>query len=302
VHDLANVARIVLVLSLALELLAGVFLNHPIDILGIQGNIASLGPIQGIFGTRNALGFTAVMAIVTFVIEWRANTVSPWLSLGSVVLAGALALLTGSPIVLVVAIAGAVATSVLLMVRHTRAPYRSAVQWTLGAAVLAGIVLAYLLRQRLITLIGADNDIDTRYDLWLTVLRFVRTHPFRGWGWFGPWIPGDMPFSAINASLGTTNLSALNAFFDALLQLGWIGFVLFFALCATAFVRSWIDASDRRSVVYAWTPLVLVALIVYSFFESFALSGFGWLLLVVCATRAYEHQSLWEWRGRLGRM
>jgi hypothetical protein len=58
-------------------------------------------------------------------------------------------------------------------------------------------------------------------------------------------------------------------------------------------VRSWLVASARRSVLYAWTPLVLMTLAVESMFESFALTGIGWLLLVLCALRAGQTRS---WR------
>ena len=61
-------------------------------------------------------------------------------------------------------------------------------------------------------------------------------------------------------------------------------------------MRSWLDASERRSVIYAWTPLVLVTLLVDSMFESFTLFGFGWLLLVLCAVRAGQSRS---WRERI---
>ena len=81
-----------------------------------------------------------------------------------------------------------------------------------------------------------------------------------------------------------------------LLQLGWIGLLLFLALAGVAFVRSWLVASERRSIIYAWTPLILVALLVDSMFESFTLSGFGWLLLVLCAVRAGQSRS---WRERM---
>ena len=47
----------------------------PSGFLGIQGNIAQLGPIQGIFGTRNLLGFVAVIALITFLIEYRTQSV-----------------------------------------------------------------------------------------------------------------------------------------------------------------------------------------------------------------------------------
>jgi hypothetical protein len=81
-----------------------------------------------------------------------------------------------------------------------------------------------------------------------------------------------------------------------LLQAGWAGLLLFLAFTGVALVRAWLDASQRRSVVYAWTPLILVALLVDSLFESFTLSGFGWFLLVLCAVRAGQSRS---WRERM---
>ena len=95
---------------------------------------------------------------------------------------------------------------------------------------------------------------------------------------------------------GTSHATGLNAYFDVLLQLGWVGLVLFVVFAGIALVRSWLDASERRSVIYAWTPLILVALLVDSMFESFTLSGIGWLLLVLCAVRAGKSRS---WRERM---
>ena len=89
----------------------------------------------------------------------------------------------------------------------------------------------------------------------------------------------------------------MNAYVDIQLQLGWAGLLLLCALGGMALVRSWLDASQRRSVVYAWTPLMLIALAVTSAFESVALFGVGWLLLVVCAVRAGQSRG---WRERLG--
>ena len=83
-----------------------------------------------------------------------------------------------------------------------------------------------------------------------------------------------------------------------LLQVGWVGLMLFVALAGIALVRSWLDACERRSVIYAWTPLMLVALLVDSMFESFTLAGIGWMLLVVCAVRAGQSRS---WRERIER-
>jgi O-antigen ligase len=294
---LGDVMRVLLSISLGVEVLAGVLLDMPFRFLGIQGNIAQLGPVQGIFGTRNMLGFVAVIALITFLIEYRTQSVRVGVSVFSVVLAGGLAALSDSPTVLVLAVAVGLAVGALALVRHARPEGRSALQWTLGGVVVAGLAIGYAARHPIIALLGAGSDFAMRVNLWNTMVDYLRTKPVQGWGWFGAWNQGEFPFSSINYALRTNHATGLNAYFDVLLQLGWIGLVLFTAMAGVALVRSWLDASERRSVIYAWTPLVLVALLVDSMFESFTLSGFGWLLLVLCAVRAGQSRS---WRERLG--
>jgi hypothetical protein len=63
-----------------------------------------------------------------------------------------------------------------------------------------------------------------------------------------------------------------------------------------AFVRSWLLAGRRRSVVYAWPAAVLVALLVISLAESSVLSEFGWLTFVICCLKASQELS---WRSAL---
>jgi hypothetical protein len=76
-------------------------------------------------------------------------------------------------------------------------------------------------------------------------------------------------------------------------QLGLIGFALFLGFLGLAFVRSWLLASRRRSIVFAWPALVLVVLLIGSLAESFTLVEFGWLALVLCSVKASRELS---WR------
>ena len=66
-----------------------------------------------------------------------------------------------------------------------------------------------------------------------------------------------------------------------------------------AFVRSWLLASNKRSLVYVWPPLILVRLLVTSAAESTILFEFGWLLLVICSVKAAQGLS---WRSALQHM
>lgn len=296
VRAIGDVLRMLLALSLALEILSGILLDMPLTFLGIEGAIAEGGPIQGIFGSRNMLGFVAVIALITFVIEWRSRSVPRGMAAFSVTLATLLAALSASPMVVVLAVCVGTVAAALAVVRTTGAARRPLVQWVLGGLVVVLLTSALLLRHPIIRLLDAGSDFSMRADLWNTILDFAAARRLQGWGWFGTWAPGEFPFTTINVLLGDRHASALNAYFDVLLQLGVAGLVAFLALGGIAIVRSWLVASARRSVVYAWTPLVLVALAVESMFESFTLVGAGWFLLVLCALRAGQSSS---WRENI---
>ncbi|MCW3493769.1 O-antigen ligase family protein [Microbacterium sp. SSM24] len=296
VRALGDVLRALLAVSLAVEVLSGILLDVPIRFLGIQGKIAELGPIQGIFGTRNMLGFIAVMALITFLIEYRTQSVRPGVSYASVVLAGGLAALSDSPTVLVLAVGVGLAVAALALVRHTRPEHRGALQLGLGALVVVGVLAGYFARHPIIAWLGAGTDFSMRVNLWNVMVDYVRFEPVLGWGWFGAWSPREYPFGIINYILDSSHATGLNAYFDVLLQLGWVGLCFFIALAAIALVRAWLAASERRSVIYAWTPLILVALLIDSMFESFTLVGIGWMMLVLCAVRAGQSRS---WRERI---
>ena len=61
-------------------------------------------------------------------------------------------------------------------------------------------------------------------------------------------------------------------------------------------MRSWLLAATKRSFVFVWPALMLVALIIVSAAESSILVEFGWFTLVICALKASQNLS---WRERL---
>ena len=297
VRALGDVLRWLLGASLALEILSGILLDLPIPFLGIQGDIASLGPVQGLFGTRNVLGFVTVIALITFLVEYRTQSVRAGTAIASVVLAGSLAVLSGSSTVVAVAVTTGAATLALALVRRLSAPRRPLAQLILGIGVIAAVAAGYGMRDAIVALVDARADFSLRTDLWSRLLTYVAYRPVEGFGWFGTWSPDSFPFASLNFALGEQHTSALDAYLDVLLQLGWVGLLLFLTLGALALARGWLVATERRSTVHAWGPLTLVALLTFSLFESFTLSGAGLLLLVVCAVRAGQSRS---WRESLG--
>ncbi|QTX05265.1 O-antigen ligase family protein [Agromyces archimandritae] len=296
VRAFGDVMRLLLGLSLALEVFSGILIDLPIDFLGIEGNIAALGPIQGVFGSRNFLGFVALIALISFMIEWRTRSVQRGRTVLSTVLAAAAIILSGSPTTWIAFAAAGLATAALYGLRKAAPATRWSWQLGILAAAVVAIVAGWLLRVRIIGLLDARGEFDVRLDLWREMNRYLAQNPLEGWGWVGFWPKATDPYVWLQLGTGRQHGSGLSAWVDVYFQLGIIGLLAFIALVGLAFARSWLLASVRRSVVYVWPALMLVVLIVWSFAESFAIVEGGWMLLVVCAVKAARDMS---WRDAL---
>ncbi|WP_448809374.1 O-antigen ligase family protein [Agromyces bauzanensis] len=295
VRAFGDVMRVLLGTSIALEVLSGVLLDLPIAFLGIQGDLAKLGPIQGLFGSRNLLGFVALIALLTFIVEWRTHIVPLGRSIGSAVLASLCIALSGSPTAWSALGASLVAIAALYGLRRAAPASRWRWQLALLMVGLLALITAWILRVRIIELLDARAEFDVRLDVWRELSRYLSFNPLQGWGWVGTW-PDAAPYTWIALATGRPHSSALSAYIDAYFQVGVIGAFAFIALVGVALVRAWLLASSRRSVVYVWPALMLVAIAVTSFAESFALVEGGWMLLVVCAVKAARDMS---WRDAL---
>ena len=296
VRTTGAVLRVLLTASLALEVASGIIFDQPIGFLGIEGLLANGGPIQGLFETRNLLGMVTSIALVTFVIEWRTRSVPKPVARYSITIAVLCLLFSGSPVTLIVVLVLAVASAALYGLRRARPEARRLLQGALLAVGSISLIVVYLLRTRIIDLLNAGSEFEVRYRLWLSVWNYIQIHPLEGWGWTGSWQTDEPPFNYIIWTVGREHTSALNAYLDVYLQVGLVGIFAFVLLCGFAFLRSWLLASNRRSTVYAWPALVLVALLATGMTESFLLSESGWLLLVICAVKGSQGMS---WRSRL---
>lgn len=293
VRAMGDVLRLILLASISLEVLAGLLIDTPLPFLGIQGNLDVGGPIQGLLGGRNALGAVALIAAITFACEYYTRSVRRGLALGSFVTAILVVALTRSPVIGGTLLVLAAAAAALVGLRRTHLESRRGWQAALLAVALVGAGVVVALRGQLIAGLNAQREFELRADLWRELLRLGGLNQFEGWGWLGWWRPDVLPYLFL-ADRGSVNTdSALSSFVDLYFQTGIVGLVFFLCFAGLAFVRSWLLASDKRSVSYLWTPLVLVVLGVVSLAESVTLVEWGWLLLVVCSIKAAQDKS---WR------
>jgi exopolysaccharide production protein ExoQ len=289
VRAAGGVLRVALGLSLFVEILAGILLDTKFGFLGVNGKLADGGPIQGVFGTRNLLALVCLLAIATFGVEWVTQSVDRRLAVVSLVLAGVLLGFSRSPSAVAVALALAVAAIGLAIVRRVPEMRRRLVQGVLAAVAVLGVVLIVVYRAPLIERLDAARDLNVRLQLWHSIQTLARgDHLYNGWGWTGYWSHAVQPYATIDLVDGTTNLNALNGFFDVQLQLGLVGLVLFVIALVATIGRSWLLASNKRSLIWVWPTLVLAVLIVVSLVESAVLVEFGWFLLVVCTVKSAQ--------------
>ncbi len=293
VRGFGDAFRAVLLASLALEIFAGVLIDAPIRFLGILGNLDHLGPIQGLLGTRNQLGIAAIIALITFATELRTQSVTRFVGTSSIVLAAVCLLLSQSPVAIGAAAIIGLAALAMFVLRRIPAERRPWWQFGLLALSAAALVAAWVLRGPIIGILDATRDLSYRLDLWHRVVDLVSLHSLEGWGWIGAWRNELAPFLSFQHLPGGEPTSAANAYFDVWFQLGIVGLAALIVLVLLAFVRSWLLAIARRSVVFAWPALVLLALITTSLAESSLLIEFGWLTLVVCTVKASRELS---WR------
>jgi O-antigen ligase len=292
VRAFGDVLRFALGLSLALEIFSGVLINRPIHLLGIDGRIAYLGPIQGLFDTRDQLGLVCVIALVTFVTELRTRSVTRGIAVASIAVAGLMLLLTRDPLAFGATLVVGAAAGALYGLRRTSNATRR--YWQVGVLVLAAAiaVVGWIYRTPIVKAFNAGGDLTYRLAVWHSVWKLTQANLLQGWGWVGAW-PNREPFTLVVGTGTRIPGSALNAYLDVWFQLGLIGFIIFLGFLGLAFTRSWFLASRRRSFVFTWPALVLVVLIIGALADSFILVEFSWLALVVCSVKASRELS---WR------
>ncbi len=293
VRAFGDVLRLVLVGSLAVEIVSGLLIDRPIAFLDVSGHLSHLGPLQGLLGARNQLGIVAVIALITFATELRTRSVSRTLGISSTVLAAVLLVLSQSPVAIGASAVVGLAAAALYGLRKVAPERRHFWQLGLLAASVVTLVLGWTFRSPLIGMLDATRELSYRLNLWRRIMDIQSSYPLEGWGWVGAWRLDLVPFVGFKDLPGGAPLSAANAFFDVWLQLGVIGLFGFLVLIALAFVRSWLLAVARRSVVFTWPALILLTLIMTSLAESSILIEFGFLTLVVCTVKASRELS---WR------
>lgn len=293
IRAIGDVLRVFLATSLALEIFAGVLIDGPIEFLGIRGNLVTGEGIQGVFGSRNSFMLVSLIALVTFVIEWRTKSVTRQVAGWSIFGAALCVLLAASPVGFVTAFVIAVIAALLFALRKMEPAVRRGTEIAAASAAGLGLIVAWALRGSILEALSSSPVLQYRLSLWSEELRLATMKPLEGWGWVGLWPRKTQPFTVMNSGSGDIHNSGLNIFLDTWLQVGIVGLALLVILLGFAYARSWSLATSKKSEVYLWSPLVLSLMIVSGLAESTALTEWGWFFVVLIVARSSAELS---WR------
>lgn len=293
IRAIGDVLRVFLATSLTLEIFAGVLIDGPIEFLGIRGNLVNGEGIQGVFGSRNAFMLVSLIALVTFIIEWRTKSVTREVAGWSVLGAALCVLLAASPVGYFTALVVVVVAALLFALRKMEPSVRRGTEIAAASAAGLGLIVAWALRGSILEALSSSEVLQYRLSLWSEELRLAAMKPLEGWGWVGLWPRKTQPFTVMNSGSGDIHNSGLNIYLDAWLQVGIVGLALLLILLGFAFARSWSLATSKKSEIYLWSPLVLSLLLVSGLAESTALTEWGWFFLVLIVARSSAELS---WR------
>lgn len=249
------------------------------------------GPIQGIVGNRNLLGYVALIALIIFCVQLADRTI--WRAWGIVwifVALGTLALTRSATITL--ALIGVAVVALFALWMRSRSPLKRAPVYLAAFGLVSVMVATFVLaRPTILALLGKSEDLTGRFTFWTNVIDLASQRPVLGWGWLSPWVPWLEPFNSLAVRKGVVYLHAHNVWLDMWLQIGIVGLV---ALAMAAFGliwRSWFIGVDRPQwdlnshrpfTAASLVPiLITTVLVIQSVTESVLVIQSGWVLFVL---------------------
>lgn len=300
---LSTALKVILGLSLAIELWVALVLRHPLlpnfvdlpdgkvdpHLYWVRGNLFDGGRIQGVVGNAHTLAMMCLFALIVFGVLYatqvrRRTMLIVWAALAVVLLVKAASATVYLSIAVVVAVLIAA-----LIARVTRR--RGPLYLGFGVVAVLGVATAVVLRDNLLALLGKGSDLTGRIEIWQAVWDRAITRPVLGNGFSSPWVPWDPAFDGWILNHGLTVFHAHDMWLDVFLQLGVVGVILMAVAWLALTWRAWFFAVDRPRwdldaerpySPLSLLPVLLVAvLLVEGLAESAPIMLWGWLLLIL---------------------
>jgi len=157
--------------------------------------------------------------------------------------------------------------------------------WGAATLSLIGGAIFYLMPEAVFKALGKDPTLTGRTEIWESLLRLSEKRPWLGYGYKAFWGPDSIPNQIVKKETHWDVPSAHNGWLDLLVQLGWLGVILF----GTCLAVTWFCALFRfgrvRDGYFSVLTLSLFTFLILS--ESFILAqnNLIWVMFVCALTR-----------------
>lgn len=302
---LSTALKLILGLSLAIELWVALVLRHPLlpnfvdlpegkidpHLYWVRGNLLDDGRIQGVVGNAHTLAMMCLFALIVFCVLYATQVRRKTMLIFWAAVAVVLLLKAGSATVYL-SVAVVVAVLAAALIARAVSPRRRGKLYLVFAVVaVGGVVTAVLLRDQLLSLLGKGSDLTGRIEIWRAVWERAIERPIFGNGFSSPWVPWDPAFDGWIMNHGLSVFHAHDMWLDVFLQLGAVGLALMAIAWLALGWRAWFFAvdrprwdlsADRPYSPLSLLPVLLVAvLLVEGLAESAPIMLWGWLLLIL---------------------
>ena len=162
--------------------------------------------------------------------------------------------------------------------------------WVAIAGLLVGLAAFAVAPDFFFDLVGKDATLTGRTSIWAALLRQVAYRPWLGYGYGAFWrSTRDGPAGWVAKEADWPVLAADNAWAEILVQLGWVGIVLF-SITLVAAVPLALICIFRRGPGGLWSPLFLTTLLMTTITESILLkqNDLIWTLYVVTLAKLLQ--------------
>jgi exopolysaccharide production protein ExoQ len=224
------------IISLASFAMVGVVIMQFVFVFGMGRFGSAQGKWDGTLDNKNMMG--RMLALVVLLLMIGARTHRKYRSLFWTFTIAAIALTVGSnsKTGLVAALAMPCLAAAFAAFRARRTLYGAiAVSAVVGAGLVTWVGIVN--RPEIATALGKDPHLTGRTELWSALLIEIRRRPLLGFGYTGYFRGFDGPSRVVAERIGWVPGHAHNAFFQMMLEVGLVGFLVVLAITIRLIVR-----------------------------------------------------------------
>jgi len=251
--------------------------------LGVHNDI-NAGDWKGLWYEKNQM---AAIMVLGFVAACAAAYIAPerrkyWIGLAVMIFG--LVVMSKSKTSLLCCLLAAGAYPVLLALQRGGVVSIVCV-WLAATAALFGGATFYVKPALFFKLLGKDATLTGRTEIWASLMRLSDKHPWLGYGYKAFWTPDSIPAAVVRMETNWDVPSAHNGWLDLLIQLGWVGVILFGSMLAIAYFCALFRFASVKDGFFSVLVLLLFTFLIMS--ESFILSqnSLIWALFVCAFAR-----------------